>query len=202
MGVSAVILAGGLSRRFGRMNKLLSELDGRTMIEITISGALTARIDEVIVVTGFDAKNVEKAAYRVEPDRRRLRCVFNPDFQSGLASSIVWGSRSALPGSAVLIWPGDKPLIRSTSVDTMLESGSDERIVVPVYRGRRGHPVYFGSSYRHELLDLEGDAGARVILDRHSGAVLEVEVEDRGVVLDVDTETDLAAILKLPGDQP
>jgi molybdenum cofactor cytidylyltransferase len=86
-------------------------------------------------------------------------------------------------------------------VERLLDFASGNRIVVPVFRRRQGHPVHFGESFRRELAQLEGDFGARAILDRHPEAVTEVEVDDQGVIVDVDTEADLTSVAMLTDER-
>lgn len=184
--VTAVITAAGLSSRFRGGNKLLEILDDEPLIRRTVGNAKAAGIDDIVVVTGADRAQIERAVSGME-----CRCVFNPAFESGLAGSIVSGVAVAHAHHNVLIWPGDMPFVRSETASRIIRNGDPDWIVVPVYSGRRGHPVLFGRSFRKELNRLSGDRGAKAILLRHPDAVKEIEVMDPGIVTDVDTVDDL-----------
>ncbi len=197
--VSAVVLAAGLSRRMGAANKLLLPLAGGTILERAVRTVLSAPVAEVVVVTGH-----EEDAVCAVLSRLPVRVARNADYASGMASSIRCGVEAASEEAAgYLIGLGDMPLLGAATPVLLCarfaEAASPEAICVPVYRGRRGHPVLFGRAHRDALLQLGGDGGARSVLKRHQKAVIEVAVEDPGVVRDVDTP---AAYARLTGPPP
>lgn len=111
-----------------------------------------------------------------------------------MATSIAAGIQAASPNSmAFLIALADMPLMTPHSVRLLLSEfdGNPSCIVAPVYRGRRGHPVLFGSGYRSLLAELEGDRGARGIIDRHREQLHLVAVESASVLTDWDYPADL-----------
>jgi molybdenum cofactor cytidylyltransferase len=158
--VSAVVAAAGLSTRFGGPNKLLQPWDDSTIVGTVVSTLLSCGLP-AIVVTGRDALLV---AETVAP----AQTVFNPEFQSGLGTSIACGVRTAPAGHGVLIALGDMPSLRREVVLQLL-AGYDapDAIVAPAYADepdRPGHPVLFGLDYREALCGLSGDEGAREVL--------------------------------------
>src|ERR1700726_5244315 len=116
--VAAVILAAGRSTRMGGPNKLLAELGGKTLVRIVTEQALTSKAQSVVVVTGHQADEVEKAL-------RGLKVTFvrNPDFADGLASSVKAGI-AAVPAdaAAAVICLGDMPLIDAHLIDRLIEA--------------------------------------------------------------------------------
>ena len=192
--VSIALLAAGESARFGSGHKLLARLGERTIIEHSILRAGSTACHELLVVADAAGSEIETVV-RTELERwtRRPipRCLFNDDFGSGMAGSIVSAVRAAASGTGILIWPGDMPLIDPASVEKILAERAHSSIVVPVFEGRRGHPVFFGPDFRTDLLELRGDTGARSVVEANPDAVVEVRVDDPGVVLDIDTEEDL-----------
>lgn len=184
--VAAVVLAAGRSSRMGTRNKLLEPVDGVPMVVRVVDAFLASRAAPVVVVTGHEREAVEAAL-----EGRPVRVVRNPDFAQGLSSSLAAGVR-AVPRDAdgALVALGDMPRVGSDPVDALLDA-FDERsepgIVVPVHAGRRGHPVLFAARFFEELAALEGDRGARRLLDRHAHLVSEVPVDDPAIHLDVDT---------------
>jgi molybdenum cofactor cytidylyltransferase len=91
---------------------------------------------------------------------------------------------------------GDMPHVRPDTIRAVVEAlEQGAPLVVPVFAGQRGHPVGFGRGFRDELVRLTGDAGARVVLMSHASAVHQLEVDDPGVVQDMDTPADAARLV-------
>jgi molybdenum cofactor cytidylyltransferase len=190
--VAAVILAAGRSTRMGGPNKLLAELAGKPLVRTVTEQALASNASGVIVVTGHQAGEVEKALAGL-----KVKFVRNPDFAAGLASSVKTGI-AAVPANAdgAVVCLGDMPLIDSRLIDRLIEAFAPDRgelIAVPVSDGRRGNPVLWSRRFFTELMALDGDIGARHLIARHAEAVAEVPVEGHGAFLDIDTPEALAA---------
>jgi molybdenum cofactor cytidylyltransferase len=186
--ISAVLLAAGESRRMGA-NKLLLRVEGRSLVRRAAECLCDSDCTEVLVVLGYEAEAVV-----AELSGLAVRPTFNPRFQAGMATSIAAGIQAASPNSmAFLIALADMPLMTPHSVRLLLSEfdGNPSCIVAPVYRGRRGHPVLFGSGYRSLLAELEGDRGARGIIDRHREQLHLVAVESASVLTDWDYPADL-----------
>jgi molybdenum cofactor cytidylyltransferase len=184
--VAAIILAAGRSTRMGGPNKLLAELGGKPLVRIVTEQALASRAQGVIVVTGHQADDVQKALHGL-----KVTFAHNPDFAEGLAGSVKAGI-AAVPNSAdgAVICLGDMPLIEARLIDRMIESFAPDRgnlIVVPVSDGRRGNPVLWSRRFFNELMTLDGDIGARHLIAKHGEAVAEVPVEGHSAFLDIDT---------------
>ena len=191
--VSAVVLAAGRSIRMGGPNKLLAELDGQKLVRIVTEQALASKAKNVIVVTGHQADLVEKALAGLE-----VKFVRNPDFATGLASSVKAGI-SAVPKQAdsAVICLGDMPMISADLIDRLIDAFAPDRgnlIAVPVSDGRRGNPVLWSRRFFNELMVLDGDVGARHLIAKHNEAVAEVPVEGDGAFLDIDTPQALEAV--------
>jgi molybdenum cofactor cytidylyltransferase len=189
--VAAIILAAGRSTRMGGPNKLLAELGGKALVRIVTEQVLAAKAQGVIVVTGHQAAEVQKALRGL-----KVTFVHNPDFADGLASSVKTGI-AAVPADAdgAVVCLGDMPLISAHLIDRLIEAFAPDRgnlIAVPVSDGRRGNPVLWSRRFFNELMTLDGDIGARHLIARHSEAVAEVSVEGRGAFLDIDTPQALA----------
>ncbi|WP_213770348.1 molybdopterin-binding/glycosyltransferase family 2 protein [Bradyrhizobium sp. dw_78] len=190
--IAAVILAAGRSTRMGGPNKLLAELGGKPLVRIVTEQVLASKASDVIVVTGHQAAEVEKALAGL-----KVKFVRNPDFVAGLASSVKAGI-AAVPGNAdgAVVCLGDMPLIEARLIDRLIEAfapDSGNLIVVPVSDNRRGNPVLWSRRFFDELTKLDGDIGARHLIAKHSEAVAEVAVEGHGAFLDIDTPEALAA---------
>jgi molybdenum cofactor cytidylyltransferase len=184
--VEAVILAAGRSTRMGGPNKLLEQLGGKPLVRIVTEQALASKASGVIVVTGHQADQVEKALAGL-----KVKFVRNPDFADGLASSVK-AAIAAVPAAAdgAVVCLGDMPLIDARLIDRLIEAFAPDRgnlIAVPVSDGRRGNPVLWSRRFFNELMTLDGDIGARHLIARHGEAVAEVTVEGHGAFLDIDT---------------
>jgi molybdenum cofactor cytidylyltransferase len=190
--VAAVILAAGRSTRMGGPNKLLAEFNGKSLVRIVTDQALASKAKDIIVVTGHQAEQVEKALQGL-----KVKFVRNPDFAGGLASSVKAGI-AAVPANAdaAVICLGDMPLISAHLIDRLIEAFAPDRghlIVVPVSDNRRGNPVLWSRRFFRELMALDGDIGARHLIARHGEAVAEVPVEGFAAFLDIDTPQALEA---------
>jgi molybdenum cofactor cytidylyltransferase len=184
--VAAVVLAAGRSTRMGTANKLLADIGGVPMVRLVVQAALASRARPVLVVTGHQAGAVAAALSGLEG-----MLVTNPDFATGLASSLKAGVR-ALPGDCdgALVLLGDMPRIAPEHLDRLIEAFESEKgaaIVVPVHGGRQGNPVLWPAKHFPELLQLEGDAGAKRLLTAHAREVREVDLGTDAIFVDVDT---------------
>jgi molybdenum cofactor cytidylyltransferase len=190
--VTAVILAAGRSTRMGGPNKLLAELGGKPLVRIVTEQVLASKASDVIVVTGHQAAEVEKALAGL-----KVKFVRNPDFVAGLASSVKIGIASVpATADAAVVCLGDMPLIDAHLVDRLIEAFAPDRgnlIAVPVSDNRRGNPVLWSRRFFNELMTLDGDIGARHLIAKHNEVVAEVPVEGHGAFLDIDTPEALAA---------
>ena len=191
--LAAVILAAGRSTRMGGPNKLLAELRGKPLVRIVTEQVLASKATDVTVVTGHQATEVERALRGLN-----VTFVHNPDFATGLASSVKAGI-AAVPKTAAgaVVCLGDMPLIDASLVDRLIAAFEPDRgmlIAVPVSDGRRGNPVLWSRRFFSELMSLDGDIGARHLIARHAEAVAEVAVEGQGAFVDIDTPQALAAV--------
>lgn len=183
-GTAAIVLAAGKSERMGQPKALLPR-GGRTFIEILLETIADSPLGDVVVVLGHHRD--------VILDRVRLpRWVDNPDYERGMTTSFQAGIRALgdVPGTVLFLV--DHPAPRLETIGRILESASRDRIVVPRFGPRRGHPVFFGADPLREVLDLGPGEGANQVVRRHPARVIEVDVGDPSVVADLDTPEDLA----------
>jgi len=204
----AVVLAAGESRRMGTQ-KLLLPFGDMTVAGAVVRAARASRVDRVLVVLGADRERVRA---ELEPGREPGRSAgpagpaaiafaVNEDYPSGMLSSIQAGFR-ALPGDAeaAVVMLGDQPFLPSWIVDAVVAAyrESGKGIVVPVFRGRRGHPVLVDTKYRDEILGLDPADGLRQLMRARPGDVREIEVDDAGILRDLDTPADYVGLKSKP----
>jgi molybdenum cofactor cytidylyltransferase len=199
--VSAVVLAAGESKRMGKKKEVLP-VAGEPMVGVVVRKLLSAdAIDEVIVVLGHRADEVGAALSGIADER--IEFVGNRRYAEGMGTSLALGASACSWGTdAVIVVLADAPFFRVEDVDALVaahEKGA--RIAVPVFAGRRGHPVLFDGKYRERLEALSGDTGARSILESEKSAVVEVELGDDGFLVDIDDGDDYEAVRDGVGKQ-
>ena len=170
----------------GDENKLLLPWGAKPIVAAVVEALLTVPLSSLVVVVGHEREQVE-AALQEFP----VVCAVNENFAEGMASSLRRGIEAC--GASVegyLVALGDMPEIDAVLVKKLCERSvvaGPEAIVLPTKDGQRGHPVLFGRRFRNELLSLPGDRGARAVVDAHPESVVELAVDDDGVLTDVDT---------------
>jgi molybdenum cofactor cytidylyltransferase len=185
--ISAILLAAGESKRMGAFKQLLM-FEGKTFVQCCADNLLAAGVGEVIVVTGH-----READVRFSLKDRAIRFAHNENFREGMSSSIRRGVEAISEGSkAVLIALGDQPQIGPGVIRLLIETYAKHRspIVVPVFRGRKGHPVIFDISLKEEILSVDPAEGLRQIVQAHSDKILRVEVANDAVIFDFDFPED------------
>jgi molybdenum cofactor cytidylyltransferase len=185
--ICAIVLAAGLSRRMG-VQKLLLPFGGKTVIAHIVDQLLESTVDKVYVVTGHQAERISR-----ELSGRPVSTVNNPDYESGMLSSVRCGLRASPEQCrGVLVALGDQPSITSKLIDRMLQSfaAAEKRILVPSYDGKRGHPILFSEVYRDEILTHYDDVGLRGLLHAHPDEVFELAVSTSAVLSDMDVPQD------------
>ena len=167
--------------------KALLPIDGQTFIEKIVAAFKLSGIERIVVVLGFNAD-----ALRREIERLPVEILLNPDYQLGQLSSLQTAIRH-LQGDpkcdGIVVHLVDHPFINPRLVRLMLHRLVDEKraIVVPRHRGKRGHPVIFSRALFGELLEAPMDQGAKAVVNAHRAETLEIDTEDVGVTLDIDT---------------
>ena len=195
--IACVVLAAGRSTRMGPRNKLLEEFAGRPIVRRVVEAALASRARPVIVVTGHQGEAVAAAL-----DGLDVEIVHNPAFADGMATSLkagiaalTHGGDGELDGAIVAL--GDMPEIGPAHIDRMISAFAPKEsrsIVVPVHEGRRGNPVLWSAEFFPAMRALDGDAGARSIIAANSDSVVELDLQSRAVLVDVDTPEALAEL--------
>ncbi|SMH49096.1 NTP transferase domain-containing protein [Mesorhizobium australicum] len=189
--VHAVVLAAGRSSRMGGPNKLLALFHGEPLVRRVAEGALASEVAGVTVVTGHQAERVRAAL-----DGLGVSFAANPDFATGLASSLKAGI-GALPDEAAgaLILLADMPEIEAGDLDRLIDAfrrSGGRAIVRATHEGKRGNPVILPRAVFAEVARIEGDTGARHVIEAGVAEVLDVEL-GRSASLDVDTPEALMA---------
>ena len=193
MRVAGVVLAAGESRRMGQLKALLP-FGSRTVIEQVLQPLLNADLSEVAVVLGHRADDI---AAVLEP--LPVRLLYNADYQLGMTSSVQVALRSLDPvPDAYLLALVDQPQIDLPVVQQLLEAHVRTRkgLVIPVWRGKRGHPLLLAAAYRPAVLALTPDQGLNVVTRGHPQDTLELPVGSDDVLRDMDYQEEYVAELQ------
>jgi molybdenum cofactor cytidylyltransferase len=190
--IAGILLAAGAARRFGA-NKLLVPLPDGTPMALAAALALKAAVPHSAAVIRRGehelASLLGEAGLLVVPCARA---------EEGLSASLRCGIEATAEADGWLVALADMPFVKVETIARLAAALAEPRpaaIVAPLYRGQRGHPVGFARRYRAELAALDGDEGARVLLERHRERLHLVEVDDPGVVLDIDRRAELDALM-------
>jgi molybdenum cofactor cytidylyltransferase len=184
--ISAVILSAGESSRMGRPKALLP-IEGQNFIE-RIVGALTqSQADRLVVVLGHNADEMRRQIEHLPID-----IVINTEYKNGQLSSLQAAVRHIEKENrcdGMLVHLVDHPYIDRRLVDLMIQRFYETKklIVVPRHQGKRGHPVIFSRELFRELLNAPVDQGAKAVVNAHRQETLEIEWQDEGITLDIDT---------------
>jgi len=187
--ISGILLAAGAGSRFGG-DKLLHPLDDGVAIAAHAARNLLAATSDVVAVVRWGDfplyDMLEQEGCQVTMFQGAAR---------GMGASLAHGVKEARGAGGWVVALADMPRIAPATIRAVaaaLEAGA--QIAAPVFQGERGHPVGFGTALRDELLALDGDQGARAVLERHRNAVKLVECDDPGILLDIDRRADLGGI--------
>lgn len=195
--LAAIILSAGFSSRMAAFKPLLS-MGNSTVIETVINIFLQAGISDITVVLGHRADDLKPVV-----DRSHVRWIFNERYEEGMYSSVVSGvsglysARVEVKG--VFLLPVDMPLISSLTIKkiTMAYCISGSHIFYPTYLKQRGHPPLIPSDLFSEILAWNGTGGLQSFLERHEARASGVAVQDKGILMDIDTPDDYSEICRV-----
>lgn len=193
MQVAGVVLAAGESRRMGRLKALLP-FGTCTVIEQVLQTLLQVDLSEVTVVLGHRASEIRAV---IEP--LPVRILYNPDYRYGMTTSIQVALRDIAPSpDAYLLALVDQPHIGPEPIQQILTAFAHARkgIVIPTYRGKRGHPIVLAATYRNDVLALTRQQGLNLVTRGHPEDTLEVPVDTDDILRDMDYQADYEAELQ------
>ena len=196
--IAILILAAGASQRMGEQHKLLLEIEGIPLVRRAVNAALASNARSVTLITG---KCREEISAHFDPPPARLNLLHNPDYATGMASSLTLGIRH-LPADvdAVVVMLADMPYVNAAHLDRLMAAhaaaaaqgtqAAQAAIIVPTHAGQRGNPLLWPRRFFPQMLTLSGDQGARTLLQRHAAAIVNVEFDTPAILQDVDTPED------------
>lgn len=191
----ALLLAAGFSRRFGGVKLRALLPDGSTVLQQTLA-RLYAATPDITLVTRDDLLADAQQAVAALPAqaRQRVQVVVCPDAHLGMGHTLAHGMRHLPTWQGVLICLADMPAIRTETYAGMLDTLSQDDILIPVHGGRNGQPVGFGSRFFPALRGSSGDIGGREVVRAHADRVRYMTTADPGILQDIDTPEDLSRL--------
>ena len=216
--VAGIILAAGCGSRMGKAKQLLP-FGGTTLLGRVLDTARKAGLDSIVLVLGFEAGRIRRALKLNCPDqtatdqtctetrpcpaRTGIQVIDTPDWHKGQSFSVAAGLKALPPDmDGALFLLGDQPLVTAQTLNHLVSDfqTSDHWILAPCFNGQRGNPVLVASPLFDRLAQPAGDAGARVLFKEFRHRMHCLEVDDPGVLKDVDTPEDYAALVRANGD--
>jgi molybdenum cofactor cytidylyltransferase len=197
---TVVVLAAGRSERFGAgRHKLAQPLGASSVLAQTLARAIASHLRTVVVTTAafVDLARTSVAARDI---------VVLPEVGSdgsgslGMGTSIAAGVRASFDSAGWLVLPGDMPLVQPSTLIAVARALDHHAVAYAQHGGRRGHPVGFAAELYAELTELSGDEGARRIIARYPAFA--VDLDDPGILVDIDTEGDLDALRRSFAEPP
>ena len=186
--VAALVLAAGQSRRMRKNNKLLLPYKGKTVISHVLDQVKNAGVSDILVVTGHQRDEVEQAV-----SSHNVTFVHNDLYAEGMSGSVKLGIASlAEDCDAVIIILGDMPAVSADIIRTIIAAYNPPEghlIVIPTHNGKRGNPILWDREFFADFDRLDGDMGAKILLNDYPEYIREIEINSEAVFLDIDTVT-------------
>ncbi len=183
-------MASGFSKRMEK-EKLLLPIAGIPLIEHVIKAAQSPHLDEVILI--YRNESVKEIGTKYLKN-----IIFNAHADMGQSAAVKLGTSSANEKTdAFMFFVGDQPFLSAKMINILIDIFKDypDKIIVPVYNGKKGGPVIFPAKFKNELLALSGDSGGRSIIEKHKDEVKTVEIENTDAGIDVDTQNEYEKII-------
>ena len=195
--ISSILLAAGQSKRMNGENKLIKEINGVPLINHAIENILGSAVDEIVIIVGFEKEIIENIIKK----NKKIKIIYNKDFKTGISSSIKIGLNNISNKSEdFFISLGDMPNVNQNIYNKLIKAKYKynkklkveykKEIIIPTYEGKEGNPILFSKFMKEKVMDIEGDFGAKKIIELNKKKVLNVPFKNRGIILDFDRRED------------
>tara|TARA_B100000029_G_scaffold185150_1_gene182642 strand:- start:230 stop:799 length:570 start_codon:yes stop_codon:yes gene_type:complete len=184
--ISAILLAAGESKRMKGENKLTKIIKGKPLINFSIKNILESSVDELIIITGHKSDDIKKIITK----SKKIKLIFNKNYKSGMASSIKIGLHNLSANTKYFfVCLADMPMINKKIYNQLIECAQEKEIIVPNYKNQQGNPVLFSISMKNEIMNIDGDNGAKKILKNNKKKILNLEINDEGILKNYNSPT-------------
>ena len=185
--IAAILLAAGQSKRMIDENKLSKKFQNTPLINHSIKNILSSHIDELIIVVGYQKEIIETLVEK----NNKIKIIFNKNFKTGMASSIKVGlSLLSRKTESFFICLGDMPMINKKIYNQLISYKNKKDIIVPTYNGIQGNPVLFPKFMKPSIMSINGDVGAKKILEQNKEKILKVKIDDINITRGFNTKND------------
>jgi len=185
--IAVIILAAGQSTRFGEKKMIYQLGNGKTMLRACVEKYQTVFANVTTVLS--DDSEIQQSVKGLG-----VSFVISKHSSQGMSQSLIAGVQSQPNAKAWMVVLGDMPYVTVETIMTLAVNATEDNIVVPMCCAQQGNPVIFGRDFSTNLMSLSGDVGAKHVIKDHSSSVLEVAVEDQGVLLDIDRPESISLI--------
>jgi molybdenum cofactor cytidylyltransferase len=193
---AAIVLAAGMSRRMGDINKLHLDIHGTPLLRQTIKTLLEAKIENITVVLGYEADITQQLIADLP-----VKTILNVDYEEGQMTSVHCGLSSiANDIEGIFIVLGDQPYLQKKHIQDLCEAFSKRPngdVVVPFYKGKRGNPIVISKTCRDSILLGKRNLGCRRFIEKNPELVFQLEMNDAAIVSDLDTPEDYQQLLEV-----
>jgi len=195
--ISSILLAAGQSKRMNGENKLIKEINGVPLINHAIENILGSAVDEIVIIVGFEKEIIENIIKK----NKKIKIIYNKDFKTGISSSIKIGLNNISNKSEdFFISLGDMPNVNQNIYNKLIKTRYNynkkiipekkKEIFIPFFEKKEGNPVLFSKFMKEKILNIDGDFGAKKIIENNKNKILYVPIKSSGVILDFDTQKD------------
>ena len=192
--ISSILLAAGLSSRMNGENKLTKKIKGIPLINYTIKNILGSSVNELIIVLGHEKEAIENLIEK----NKKIKVVYNKEYKNGISTSIKIGLKNISKYTeAFFICLGDMPSVNQNIYNKLIKARYNynkklnrkhkKDIFIPVYDEINGNPILFSSLMKSQIMSLEGDKGAKTIVNSNSDKALSIKINNKSVIEDFDT---------------
>ena len=193
--ISSIFLAAGQSKRMDGENKLCKEIKGIPLIQLSLKGLLGSSIDEIIIVIGHEKEKIKNL---IKPNKKII-FAYNKDFRNGMASSIKVGlSHLSRSSEAFFISLADMPKINQNIYNKLIKALRNynrklkpihrKEIIIPTYENKYGNPILFSKLMKKKIMTIDGEIGAKKIIELNKSKVLRVPFKKNSILIDFDTQ--------------
>ena len=197
--ISSILLAAGESSRMKGENKLIKEINGIPLINYSVKNILGSSIDELVIVLGHEKSIIQN----IIKENKKIKFVYNENYKSGMASSIKKGLDSITKkAEAFFICLGDMPNVNQNIYNKLIKTrfnynkklppGKKKEIIIPTYEKKYGNPILFSKFMKEKIMNINGDDGAKKIIEMNENKILYIPVKSSGITLDFDTKEDFS----------
>ncbi len=185
--ISAILLAAGESKRMNGENKLTKIINDDSLIKHSVKNLLESDVDELIIIIGHEAEKIKKLI----DENNKIKFFFNNDYKTGMASSIKVGLNNLSENTKFFfICLADMPMINREIYNKLIKYSENKKIVVPTYKNQQANPVLFPTSLKNKIMDIQGDTGAKKVLELNKDKIVNVNINDIGLIKDFDSSSD------------